>query len=518
MLDGLAAVVFFHVAPLDQIAGDADDVAVAGVGGEVAHPRGKAALDDVQHALGVAGGGGLEGEDVAGAGDKVLLVAAAVAQVVVEFGLVADGDAHAGGALAVAVHPHLGMQEEAAAGLGAVGVVVGLDPLVNEGHDLIAQGVGHLVVAVAPVHALFFQQVVDALAHPHHPEHPGEAVGVDKPLSDQEVGAEESRFIDQKVDFGVHDGALHIDGPGQAVLEEVLLALGVEGDVVEQQPGQGVGAAAQQQPVVAAGDAVLVFTQVGGEHLVVGKGGLGAVQRRLYTETGKVVRRLVWVVEEGDVGGGVLQLPLRLQNEPAGGGGLGAQVAVAEGVGDGAVDKAHEVLDQDLGLRLILDKGLQQAVQLADEDGEVGGGGDVVIEDLQGVDGLPQIGGGIEAEELAALSHQLVVVGEDVAGDIGDKALPHGAHLVQFVLQLQKALRHGEALGVALGQAGELHHGLFMGQVGVADHPQNGLLKLSVFGIFFHGNILLMAGAVRSGGKGAPSQFVYGLIVAPGVY
>lgn len=105
---------------------------------------------------------------------------------------------------------------------------------------------------------------------------------------------------------------------------------------------------------------------------------------------------------------------------------------MAVGVGDGAVQEDEKVTDQLSGFFLILNEGFQQFVHRSQIYRKVGDRGDMLVEDFQDSDSLPQVGRGVQSQEPAALPHQLFIVGQNVAGGVGAIAFAHGTQDASF--------------------------------------------------------------------------------------
>ena len=98
---------------------------------------------------------------------------------------------------------------------------------------------------------------------------------------------------------------------------------------------------------------------------------------------------------------------------------------MAEGVQNGAVNGCHP---QPQGLfHLVVGKtlnvGVQQHIQIADEDGIIGDAGDVVEHNHQVRQGFGEIPGGAELQKGAALPQEFGEVDADVPGTVGSVPL-----------------------------------------------------------------------------------------------
>ena len=423
-------------------------------------------------------------EDVAGAGGEVLVEQVNDLQVVHQLiRFLADGDPGAGGAVVVGVDAHLGVKQEVVSGGLTVGVIMVIVEFFDDVHDFDTQPVGFLAVAEAFVTALFFQKRVDALRKAHEAEHGRELIPPDKALLCQEAGGKPAAFLHQETDTLIHVPGHHIHDPGQNVLFKVFNILCPLCDVGKDQPGQGVGAAALIEAIVAAGDAVIV-PQLPAEHFIIGKAGLGGLEGAPDTGENEFVGGVLGD-PHGQVGHGVFQLPLHLQQEVAQAGGLGANVGMAEGVQNGAVNGRHP---QPQGLfhlvvGKVLNVGVQQHIQIADEDGIIGDAGDVVEHDHEVGEGFGKIPGRAQLQKGAALPQEFGEVDADVPGTVGSVPLKEvtdapGINIAAH--QLVQALRLIQNRQKILRLAGKVGNLLLMGGSSVCQ----GVINLRTHG--FH--------------------------------
>ena len=166
------------------------------------------------------------------------------------------------------------------------------------------------------------------------------------------------------------------------------------------------------------------------------------------------------VVLQREVGDGVLHLGEHLQQQAARPGGRRAQVGVAEGVGDGAVQIVEE--EAQLPARLLVapavQEGVDEGVQIAQVHREVGDGRHMAVERHQGKEQLVQILGRRQAEKSAALADKRSVVGQNVPGAVGGvplKEVVDGAGLKEMA-GAGRDVQHVEGIFRLLGQVHQL--------------------------------------------------------------
>ena len=145
---------------------------------------------------------------------------------------------------------------------------------------------------------------------------------------------------------------------------------------------------------------------------------------------------------------------------------------MAERIGHGAIDLAQEVLDDGLCGRFVRNKRVQQLIDAANVNREVGHRGHMMIQNQQITHSLVQILGRVQAQEFAALCKKLFVIRQNIAGRIGGMALAHIAD-DPFFLQIIKISGSIGIVQRVFGGFGQRHHGLFVGERGILDNVQN---------------------------------------------
>lgn len=152
-----------------------------------------------------------------------------------------------------------------------------------------------------------------------------------------------------------------------------------------------------------------------------GERGVRALQRAGDALDREFVGRDRGVVEQREIGDGVLQLGKQLDDQLPRDGGFGADVGVAEAVAHRPVERRQKEAQHAARLiaRDLPDERLEHPVDPPDVYGIMGHRRDVGIEDHQRGECLRQRPGRREAEERAAPLHKPFVVGEDVAGAEG---------------------------------------------------------------------------------------------------
>lgn len=283
-----------------------------------------------------------------------------------------------------------------------------------------AEPVGLLVRTVAARPAAEVHQGVDALVHADQPEQPDEAFPLQEPLLDKKIRPEEGDLLGDKADFRLHEPAGGVHCLGQAHGKEFVEAAAPFGDPAEPHAREGVGPAADIEAVVAACDSI-PFPDAGTVIGVMGKRGVRALQRAGDAFDREFVGRDRGVVEQREIGDGVLQLGKQLNDQLPRDGGFGADVGVAEAVAHRPVERRQKEAQHAARLiaRDLPDERLEHPVDPPDVYGIMGHRRDMGIEDHQRGERLRQRSGRREAEERAAPLHKPFVVGEDVAGAEG---------------------------------------------------------------------------------------------------
>ena len=481
----LAARVLLDLGALHEEARDAHQVGVGRVEREVLVADGERRLDDVEDGIGIPLGRGLDGEDVGDAGVEVLVQARGLADVVVEdLGLVAHLDAHARCDAHLVAKAGLRVQGEAPdRGLG-VHRVKAVDQVVDLRADVVGQGVGLGVGAVgAPV--VQVQQGGHALAHAGKAEHGHEAVAVHEAVGDEPIRVEEPGLLDLEPDALVDVVAQLERRLGQDVVHKVVDARRKLGHAGQQQAVEAIGAAAVGQHVIAAHDLVvaLVGVLVDG---VVGKRGIGAPHGAADGLACVVIGGHARLVLHREVGHGVLDLGLDLEQQVAGAGLLRADVGVAVAGGHRAVDVGEEA--RELGLCLLVgdarEEGVDHAVELTHRDRAARDRRHVVVDHRKAPEQVVEVLGGIELEEPGAVLDEALVVGQDVARPVGRVAL---AHVVECVVleEVVEALGGLDGAHAVLGTLGQVQLLLLVGELPRGDDAHHvfgrghGLLLLS---------------------------------------
>ena len=235
---------------------------------------------------------------------------------------------------------------------------------------------------------------------------------------------------------------------------------------------EAVRTTADGKHVVAAHDRVAVCRSVDGGgvgvlvHAVVGIGGVGASHGGLEGQAREVVRGYALLVLEREVGHGILDLGIGLQQQTAGTRVLGAEVGVAVAAGHGPVDVVEEALEarQDLLVGKAIQKRVEHAVELAHIHWASGDGRHVLVEDLQVHEQVIQVVGGVQTQEVAALPGKALHVAADVARTVGGVAFVHVADGVALKEPVELR-RGGDGMLAVLGRLSQMDELLAVGEI-----------------------------------------------------
>ena len=380
------------------------------------------------------------------------------------------------------------MQQEVSAGSFTIRGLMRLIESGNLLHNLYAQRVRFGTVPEPAFAAVFFQQGIHAFRQTNKAEHRGKVFTLDQPFPNQEIAFKEAAFLHQEPDAGIHVPGHYVHYIGQLILFEILDTGGALGNAMQQQAAKRIRAARLVQAIVAAGNAVII-PQFAPEHSVIGKAGFGRAQRALHTGKQEFIRRIL-ADPHGQVRHSILQFCFHLHDQAAGTGIRRANVRMAEGIQNGAVNLDKEQTQRFLGGFIIhlAHIRLQQGVQIANIHRIIGNAGYIVVQNQQVVKRLPQVLRRVQLQKLTALFQELGIVRTDIAGPvrcIPFKQITDTAFRLRAAhqrIELFRLINHGQKI---LGMACQIGDLLFVRSGFVLDCSQN-FTALLFNG--FHGN------------------------------
>ncbi len=247
-------------------------------------------------------------------------------------------------------------------------------------------------MTVAARQILLIHQDVDRFRHAVDAEHGDEAILIQQPFLDQEAVEETGLLVQEG---GAHRDQLGREAAvvGQQATEEVIDPLCLLGDSLEGDAHQGVGTTGLRQGVVAADDAKPTLVEGIAMDRVVGDVRLAALGDILHRQQQQIVGSLLRIVEEGEVGGHLLELVVDAQDQAADAVVIGADVDVHEGVRQHPIQidpEPFQLAVESLVIQLA-DKGEQQLIEPSQPDRHAGDGRNMVIEDAQGIERFIEI-------------------------------------------------------------------------------------------------------------------------------